>query len=126
MMNKSSPCRQYAKGFFYPDRTALFAFTLFSITGINFFAELADNEVTGENIFFGIGAAIGFPLYLVIDPILRSAIPVWSYTMHNEFFLPVMIPIVFGYLYLLSCSISHLWRRIRAADSRQAGADIRC
>jgi hypothetical protein len=103
-------CRQMAKSLFYPRRVTWFAFTLLSILGINFFVDAADNEFNNNNPFTGLVAIIGAPLYHTLSSFIYSVFPGWSWTFANPYFGWVMIPLVFGYLYLVALVITHLWR----------------
>jgi hypothetical protein len=114
-----SLCRRRIKNFFYPNRTSLLVFSLLSILGINFFADLADGEFDSNNIFSAMGVFIGAPLYLILSSFIYSLVPSWSWTYHNPYFVWVMVPLSFAYLYLISCPVAYLWRWARTADSKE-------
>ncbi|AIC16874.1 hypothetical protein [Nitrososphaera viennensis] len=79
-----------------------------------------------NNTFFGIvGVGIGWPLFVFLISLVYSLMPSWSWTYANPYFVWVMAPLSFTYLYLISCGIiAYLWRRIiKVADSRDRQQD---
>jgi hypothetical protein len=113
----SLSCYQRARNLLYPDRYLLLIFVIFSIPTIDLFAHVGARSFDNQDFFvpiaFWIHYPIQYPLALVLSIWDHSWWPPWSY----PYFPWLVVPVSFGYLYLLSSLIAAFWK-LWMAESR--------
>jgi hypothetical protein len=110
--NRRSSYSQKARTLFYPDRNTWILFAFFAIFGGGFFASFFLGDMTTWLIFL-------YSFYFIIYPISLA----FGSVILDKALLPVTIPLVFSYLYFLSCLISYGLRWVREQDKRHESFD---